>query len=267
MQHPIDFDVPIKSIQLVHKTVLESGVFLDVYRNGRALYGITCPISGGSRFTFEDGRVVDVKPGDVALIAADAAYRVCTMGTEHCDHYTVNFEVGTAILKEWMNEEPICVLKPHNLNSYQSRLDEMVYIWQKRKSCLQMRERAHLLLLLSDFLKECVSPQLDVATYTRILPAKEMIETRYCEHLTLGMLADSCQMKISNFRHAFVSVFQQAPMDYLKHCRIERAKELLLLGFSPSNAAEQCGFQDICYFSRVFRQVVGKSPRQYQKSL
>jgi hypothetical protein len=46
--------------------------------------------------------------------------------------------------------------------------------------------------------------------------------------------------------------------------RIELARQLLLDPFhNISEAARRCGFSDPSYFSRVFRKLVGCSPRDY----
>ena len=55
-------------------------------------------------------------------------------------------------------------------------------------------------------------------------------------------------------------------MEYLSRMRVERAKELLLRkGCSVSEAAEQTGFENQYYFSRVFKRWEGKSPREFLK--
>ncbi len=54
--------------------------------------------------------------------------------------------------------------------------------------------------------------------------------------------------------------------DYLNRIRIEKAKRLLRTGAqSIQNISEQCGFKNQGYFSKIFRKLVGCSPRDYQK--
>ncbi len=57
------------------------------------------------------------------------------------------------------------------------------------------------------------------------------------------------------------------PMVYLNRYRIQRAKYLLEnTSQSITSIAISCGFSDVNYFSRVFRQETGKSPRTYRRS-
>ena len=77
-------------------------------------------------------------------------------------------------------------------------------------------------------------------------------------------------------RHASVSegylnrCFKQelglAPLAYLNRYRINQAKVLLTAGRgSVTEIALATGFANINYFSRIFRKVVGVSPRAYRR--
>ena len=55
---------------------------------------------------------------------------------------------------------------------------------------------------------------------------------------------------------------------YLKNYRIVKAKELLCgTNLKLYEIAEQSGYADPKYFSKVFRDVTGKLPAEYRKSL
>ncbi|MBM7566672.1 AraC family transcriptional regulator [Paenibacillus sacheonensis] len=55
---------------------------------------------------------------------------------------------------------------------------------------------------------------------------------------------------------------------YLTRVRMERAKELLRLGgLSIGEVAERCGYEDLHYFSRLFKKLEGLPPRAYADSL
>ena len=58
----------------------------------------------------------------------------------------------------------------------------------------------------------------------------------------------------------------QAPSEYLRHRRLEKAKELLRIGGrSIYEIADMTGFNDARYFSTTFRKNVGVTPSQYRK--
>jgi YesN/AraC family two-component response regulator len=54
--------------------------------------------------------------------------------------------------------------------------------------------------------------------------------------------------------------------DYLNRFRNQKAKELLLLtDVSITEIAAEVGYDDVGYFSRVFREITGCSPRDYRQ--
>ena len=56
--------------------------------------------------------------------------------------------------------------------------------------------------------------------------------------------------------------------DYIASLRIQRAKELLQNEvLSIQEIAEQVGYNDYFYFTKVFKKVQGISPSKYRKSL
>lgn len=57
----------------------------------------------------------------------------------------------------------------------------------------------------------------------------------------------------------------QSPVDFINRKRIERAQFLLLGEKAPlKETAEEVGFQDVYYFSRIFRKITGISPARYR---
>jgi transcriptional regulator GlxA family with amidase domain len=54
----------------------------------------------------------------------------------------------------------------------------------------------------------------------------------------------------------------------LTRIRLENAAELLSKeGLSVCQAANLCGFESVSFFSRKFKQIMGRSPREYKDGL
>ncbi len=69
------------------------------------------------------------------------------------------------------------------------------------------------------------------------------------------------------FRRCFAEEMGETPLEYMTRLRIERAKGLLVQKnfISVEAVAEQCGFSDSFYFSKVFKKHTGSSPTAYRK--
>lgn len=85
---------------------------------------------------------------------------------------------------------------------------------------------------------------------------------------------DSNEFSLSNgvshtsFRRHFKAKAGMSPVQYLLDLRIKKAKRLIMETVLPiNNIAEECGFDNPLYFSRLFKQRVGVSPLNKRKEI
>ena len=91
------------------------------------------------------------------------------------------------------------------------------------------------------------------------------IERHSARPLTVGRLAKLAGLSTFHFIRAFRSEAGQTPHQYLRACRIARAKELLVT--TPMPITEICaavGFQSLGSFSSLFRKLTGETPATYR---
>ncbi len=87
----------------------------------------------------------------------------------------------------------------------------------------------------------------------------------YNKTWTITSMAEFCNLSEGYFSHYFKDKLGVAPMKYLTTLRIEKAKFLLSESDVPvSNIASSLGYQDVLYFSRIFKKAVGESPTAYR---
>lgn len=94
--------------------------------------------------------------------------------------------------------------------------------------------------------------------------ARELIDDRYEENLTLSELASVAGLSAYRLCHTFKRSVGFAPHEYLTCRRIERAKMLLRSGLAPADVAVAVGFCDQSHLTRHFRHRVGVTPGQYR---
>ena len=94
------------------------------------------------------------------------------------------------------------------------------------------------------------------------------IEKNYMEPLTLDAVARESGMSKYHFSRVFKVEAGRSFGGYLNRKRIEVAKSLI--EYQDMNITEACfavGFNDLSYFSRVFRKLEGITPSSYRKDL
>lgn len=85
--------------------------------------------------------------------------------------------------------------------------------------------------------------------------------------LTLKELADHFGYSESYFYRLFYKETQYAPITYFLHLKIDRASQLLKNTTMKINQiALKLGFDDPYYFSRLFKKIVGMSPKSYRET-
>ena len=92
----------------------------------------------------------------------------------------------------------------------------------------------------------------------------ENIENR----LTLKELASHFGYSESYMYRLFYKETHFAPMNYFLHMKIKRACQLLRnTNMKVNQISFKLGFEDPYYFSRIFKKIVGQSPKDYRNEL
>jgi signal transduction histidine kinase/DNA-binding LacI/PurR family transcriptional regulator/AraC-like DNA-binding protein len=92
------------------------------------------------------------------------------------------------------------------------------------------------------------------------------IQQNYTRSFSLDELSETIGVSKSYLSRIFKMDMGISLWDYLNRFRNQKAKELLLLtDVSITKIAAEVGYDDVGYFSRVFREVTGCSPRSYRQ--
>lgn len=93
------------------------------------------------------------------------------------------------------------------------------------------------------------------------------IKSEFAGKITLGAIAEKFNMSPKYFCRFFKNSFGKTFTEYLNGVRTEKAMEFLDKGESVTAAALSCGFNNMSYFTRVFRSNTGINPCQYKRRL
>ena len=94
------------------------------------------------------------------------------------------------------------------------------------------------------------------------------IKEHYTENITLTGLAEKYSISVSYLSELLKEHLQLSFSEYISSMRIQKAKELLADdSLSIEQIAEQTGYNDYFYFTKVFKKNTGISPSKYRKNL
>jgi signal transduction histidine kinase/DNA-binding LacI/PurR family transcriptional regulator/AraC-like DNA-binding protein len=110
------------------------------------------------------------------------------------------------------------------------------------------------------------SSTLPQPTSMLVKQASAFIQQNYTRSFSLEELAETIGVSKSYLSRIFKADTGISLWDFLNRYRVQRAKELLLLTDESITAiAANVGYEDVGYFSRVFREIVGCSPRAFRQ--
>lgn len=100
----------------------------------------------------------------------------------------------------------------------------------------------------------------------RIKTMLQYIQAYYGEELTLTKIARSAAVSENECLRCFRSMIGSTPIQYVKQVRVQRAAELLeATDRKICEVGAVCGFQEMSYFAKVFRELKGCTPNEYRR--
>ena len=95
---------------------------------------------------------------------------------------------------------------------------------------------------------------------------RRYIEEHYAENLSLRDLAELVNANEYYLSHTFKKVTHYSPQQYILRRRIGKAQCLLIYtSMTLTEIAARVGYDDSNYFSRIFKKIIGMSPRLYRQ--
>ena len=256
------FYLDIEKIQIAHEFVLDR-IQKCEYPSGRGHYGLVCVLSGKAEYRFFTGERITITDGDVLFLSPNCAYSIVT--EREFRHNTVNFDLHEDSSHLDALGRAYCLLQGKKSEQIERILKELIGAWSLKKAGYEMRSVGYLYELLSQFYFEYTKKQ-NSAICQRLLPAKEYIEQYFHHPISLEELAKLSNMSVTNFRREWKKLYSETPLQYRDSIRLYYAKEYLNSGYyTVTEIAEKCGFDDVSYFVRFFKQKTGFTPGEFKK--
>lgn len=241
----------------------------------RELYVLHYIAKGKGTYYFQD-KAIDLKQGDLFLLRPDEMTTYQADKEDPWSYYWLG--IGGRKAKEYFSYSRITetnyiteeIDKTHAISNIISKTLDYTNKMNKSNGQSEMfylRMVYSVLYELSNTFPSKSFPILTDPTFTLSQLAKQIIEKRYNENLTIQNIAEELSISRSYLSNNFKKHYQISPKGYLMEVRMERAKQLLEITNEPMNIIGiSIGYLDSLYFSRAFKKYFGLSPSEYRKS-
>lgn len=161
---------------------------------------------------------------------------------------------------------PICqnafVMKSPKSDAMRNLFKKLFTVWVAKDDGYYFECISLLYKIFAELQKQNYIPENQ---YRAIKPAIEFIETHFLDRkISMNDLADCCSISYSYLKKLFIKKFGMPPTKYIITLKINYACDLLLSGlYNVTQIAEICGYNDLYFFSRQFKEYIGISPSEY----
>ena len=132
--------------------------------------------------------------------------------------------------------------------------------------CIELLCQTFTLLARGEAVPLDAASLLNEVDAARIARARQLIDERWSEKLTLESIARACGLNRDKLARGFRALYRCSVADRLSDNRLLAARELLLVSELPvSTIAYRCGYLNNASFTRAFNRRFGAAPSQLRQ--
>lgn len=234
-------------------------------------------LSEGERTLLFGNKIFVVYPGDILLVqpnvlhksVGDTPYK--KYGAEFSEKY-LDFYFSSALKEELTScfDYRVIHLGEKEFAEYTALFEKMFYEFNHGMTCSVTLSQILMLLTRADKKhKREISETsgMSVKTAKRIDSVIAYISLHFADIKSIDQIAENCYLNKSYMCRLFKRETGMTVMEYLYNHRIQEACELLQnTKCNISDAAHKCGFENTSHFIKVFKSMLGCTPKQFIKS-
>lgn len=171
------------------------------------------------------------------------------------------------IYSKYLSREGLNIFKSKDFNKYESLIDDVQLIADSNDYMKDMIINEKLASLLSILLSETIYEKDDNKKHIYdISVIKDYLDNNFLKKISLDGLSKKFFINKFYLTRLFKNTYGVTINEYIVNKKITKAKELLRFSnLTIEVISIECGINDNNYFSRLFKQVEGISPKEYRK--
>lgn len=215
----------------------------------------------GSAFYTVNGQKLTIQQGDIAFFNKGQAHAGYADPKNPWTYYTAAFDALNGRQTPYQTL-PLPLLTHSSNPELCHRLFETLhYEWTARSPGYLLRCRGIISELLCTLIRESQTAHKQRESMEQV---KRYIIAHFTENFTIEELAAMANVSQSHFHRLFKENTGVSAKQYLNHIRMNRAQALIQSGeHNISEVARMVGYNDIYYFSRLFKKITGVPPSSF----
>ena len=256
--HHADTDITVTETEYVYHMKRPQGF---TFSKGEQDYHIVALILGGKAQYRANKKSFSVQKGDILFFREGNHYNAKVVSSESWEHIVVAFRTSGSM----DDFPPDGVVRVSHGNRMEELFRQAYHVWSECGVGYKIQTKAIIHQVLHALILEENSRLFGSNTALRALKAAaDYVEQNYREKITVETLAEISGYSPSHFSRVFSKVYDLSPIQYVNQIRIMHAKNLLRTGqYTIAQIAQECGFANVYYFSRCFKQITGTTPAKW----
>ena len=256
--HHTDTDITITETEYVFH--MKRPRDFSFSKDGQEYHVLAMILSGSARYRV-DGKTFTVQKGDVVFLQKDTCYSAKVISGELWEHIVVAFRTygDTSALP------PNGAIQVSHGSRFEELFRQAYSVWSQCAFGYKIQTKGIIHNILFSLMQESASRMLGSDTALQALKAAaDHVEQNYRQKITVEELAERSGYSTSHFARVFTNIYGTSPIQYVNQIRIIHAKNLLRTGqYTLAQIAQECGFSNVYYFSRCFKQITGTTPGKW----
>ena len=219
-------------------------------------------VQGSIVFNENTEHSLTAKAGDIVFLPSDIEYVSRWDNRQDGKYISINFMSNIPYISF---PETICIATSDKYGMYLEMFENVYSIWTKGAIGYKFETLASIYKIIYQLFLDSTYKKLkrkENVIYKGII----YLENHYIEDVTVGELAEMCNISESSFRRYFKRYKNMSPITYRNYLRMKKAKEIIQSGeYTLYEVAIEVGIPDICYFQRLFKNTFGVSPGSIKK--
>lgn len=258
------YDFVVSDIEFIIKRTTDSKWKTGLVKNQNS-YIMFFDFDGNSEYTMDNthfsvtkGDIIFFKKGEPHTVKSDSQnpWTFCNVAF---NLFPLNDEAGKNL------ENIPTLISAKYYSEYEKLFRSLTEIWSLKTSGHKIKCRSIIYDILYRIIFENLSDNMSPHT-SEMEHIDSYILKNYKDELTISKLANMVNLSESYFRRIFREYKGCSTIHYINTIRISKACELLRSGINNiTEIAEAVGFNNIYYFSRMFKKYTGTVPSKFSK--